>query len=170
MIERDANGDLLFPICSAPERYFYTGQLPDGRQALIGRSAHGQLISVICDSRGNLMQVIHHELPTSSVLPDSGEIGEIDEDDFQDCLRREFGFSQGLIRIKEFGIPDEKFAVYHLPARYREFLENPHSPTFSEEDLGEFPGLIRQWHELGQFVLEWGNDYWLDSTGVVVAS
>jgi hypothetical protein len=27
-----------------------------------------------------------------------------------------------------------------------------------------------QWNEWGQFVLEWGNDYWLDSTGEIVAS
>ena len=33
-----------------------------------------------------------------------------------------------------------------------------------------FRALIRQWLEEGLFVLEWGNDYWLDSTGKVVAS
>jgi hypothetical protein len=170
VLERDAKGDLLFPIRSAPERYFYAGYLPEGRQALIARSVSGQLIAAICDGGGNLMQVIHRELPSPPVLPDSGEIREVDEDDFQEYLHCEFGFSPGLIRVKEFRIPHEMFAVYHLPEHYREFLENPNSPVFGEEERQAFPGLIRQWNGWGQFVLEWGNDFWLDSTGEVVAS
>jgi hypothetical protein len=170
MLEHDADGDLLFPIRSAPERYFYAGHLPEGRQALIGRSVYGQLIAAICDSGGNLRQVIHRELPSPPVLAGSGEIREVDEDDFEEYLSREFGFSPGLIRIKEFRIPHELFAVYHLPEQYRKFLENPDSPAFGEEERQAFPGLIRQWNERGQFVLEWGNDFWLDSTGEVVAS
>ena len=170
MLERDANGDLLFPIYSAPERYFYAGHMSHGCQALIARSVYGQMIAVIFDGRGNLMQVIRQELPSPPVLPDSREIREVDEDDFQEYLRREFGFSPGLIRIKEFRIPEEMFAVYHLPQHYREFLENPNSPAFDDEQRKAFPGLIRQWNEWGQFVLEWGNDYWLDNTGEVVAS
>jgi hypothetical protein len=62
------------------------------------------------------------------------------------------------------------FAVYHLPEHYREFLKGPNSPAFDEEERKAFPELIRQWNEVGQFVLEWGNDFWLDSTGEVVAS
>lgn len=170
MLERDAKGNLLFPIRGAPYQYFYAGHLPDGRQALIARSVYGQLIAAICDSGGDLIQVIRQELPSPPVLPDSGEIREVDEGDFEAYLHREFGFSPGLIRIKEFRIPEERFAVYHLPQHYREFLENPNSPSFDEEERQAFPGQIRQWDEWGQFVLEWGNDFRLDSTGNVVAS
>ena len=168
--ERDANGDLLFPIRSAPERYFYAGRLPAGRQALIARSVYGQMIAAIFDGGGNLMQVIHQELPSPPVFPDSDGFREVDEDDFQGYLLREFGFCPGLIRIKEFRIPEETFAIYHLPEHYREFLENPNGPAFGDEEREAFPDLIRQWNEWGQFVLEWGNDFWLDSTGEVVAS
>jgi hypothetical protein len=170
MLNRNANGDLLFPIRSAPERYFYAGHLPEQRQALIARSVYGQLIAAIFDAAGNLGQIVHQELPSPPVLPNSGEIREVDEDGFQEYLRREFGFSPGLIRIKEFRLPAELFAVYHLPEHYRMFLECPNSPAFDEEDRRALPGLIRQWNEWGQFVLEWGNDFWLDSTGEVVAS
>ncbi len=170
MLDCDATGDLLFPIRSAPERYFYAGHCPEGRQALIARSVYGQLIAAIFDVGGNLMQVIHQELPSPPVLPATGEIREVDEDDFQQYLRREFGFSPGLIRIKEFRVPQALFAVYHLPQHYRGFLENPNSPAFDDELREAFPGLIRQWNEWGQFVLECGNDFWLDRTGEVVAS
>jgi hypothetical protein len=170
MLERATNGDLLFPIRSAPERYFYAGHLPNDRQALVACDDWGRMIVAIFDGGGNLTQVIHQELPSPPVLPDSGELCEVDEDDFQKYLHSEFGFSPGLIRIKEFRIPEEMFAVYHLPQHYREFLENPNSPAFDDEERQAFPGLIQQWNEGGQFVLEWGNDYWLDSTGEVVAS
>jgi hypothetical protein len=170
VMQRETNGDLLFPIRSVPERYFYAGHLPEGRQVLIARSVYGQMIAAIFDSGGNLIQVIHQELPSPPVLPDSGEIREVDDGDFQEFLRREFGFSPGLIRIKEFRIPQDRFAVYHLPQHYREFLENPNSQAFDEEEREAIPGLIHQWNEWGQFVLEWGNDFWLDSTGEVVAS
>ena len=166
MLNRDAKGDLLFPIRSAPESYFHAGHMRDGRQALIARSVYGKLVAAICDGAGNLEQVIQEELPSPPVLPDSGEVREVD----QAYLYRQFGFTPGLIRIKEFRIPDEKFAVYHLPEIYREFLRNPNSPVFDEEERQAFPGLIQQWNEDGQFVLVWSNDYWLDSTGEVVAS
>lgn len=149
MLERDANGDLLFPIRSAPERYFYAGHLPEGRQALIARSVYGQMIAAIFDSGGNLMQVIHQELPSPPVLPDSSQIREVDEDDFQEYLQRQFGFSPGVVRIKEFRVPQEMFAVYHLPQHYQEFLEDPNSPAFDDEEREAFPGLIRQWNEWG---------------------
>jgi hypothetical protein len=170
MLERDPTGDLLFPIRSAPGKYFYAGHLPGCRQALIARSVYGQLIAPMFDGHGNLTGIVRQELPSPPVLPDSGEVREVDEDDFHEYLRREFGFSPGLIRIKEFHIPQEMFAVYHLPQQYREFLDNPKSTAFGAEERQAFPGLIRRWLEQGQFVLEWGNDFWLDSTGEVVAS
>jgi hypothetical protein len=170
MLERDANGDLLFPVRSAPGRCFYAGHLPGGRQALIARSVYGQMVAGIFDGGGNLMQVMRQELPSPPALPGPGEAREVDEDAFQEYLRREFGFSPGLIRIKEFRAPEETFAVYHLPQHYREFLGNPNNSSFDEEQRQALPGLIRRWNEGGQFVLEWGIDFWLDSTGVVVAS
>jgi hypothetical protein len=94
----------------------------------------------------------------------------LDEDAFQEYLRCEFGFCPAQIRIKEFHIPQEMFAVYHLPDHYQEFLKNPNGPTFEEEERQAYPGWIQQLNESGNFVLEWGNDYWLDSTGEVVAS
>jgi hypothetical protein len=166
VLERDANGDLLFPIRSATERYFYAGHLPHGRQALVARSGYGQLVVAMFDGGGNLTQVIHRELPSPPVLHDSNEFREVDNDDFQEYLRCEFGFAPGLIRIKAFRIPQEMFAVYHLPEHYQAFLQDPNGSAFGEEERQAFPGWIQQWHEQGQFVLEWGNDYWLNNCTV----
>lgn len=170
MLERNATGDLLFPIRSDPDRYFYAGHLSHLRQALLARSVYGQLIAAIFGPGGNLVEVVRRDLPSPPVFPDSGSFQEVDEDDFADYLQHQFGFSPGLIRIQEFCIRPEMFTVYHLPDMYREFLQNPNSPAIDEDQRAAFPRLIQEWLEQGQFVLEWGNDYWLDSTGRVVAS
>lgn len=170
MLKRDADGDLQFPIQSAPERYFYAGHLPKRHQALIGRDLYGKITVAIFDSNGVLIDVIHKVLPSPPVIRSVNQIRDVDEDDFQTYLQREYGFSSGEIHIKEFSVPKEMFAVYHLPSSYRVFLEDPNSPILDDEMRQAFPELIRQWNELGQFVLEWGNDYWLNSTGQVIAS
>jgi hypothetical protein len=159
MLERDADGDLLFPILSAPSRGFYAGHLPEGQQALIALSRYGQIIAAICDQGGNLIRVLHQEVSSPP-----------NKYSFEDCLIRELGFSPSLIRIKEFRMPAELFAVYHLPSHFSSFLIDPNDRIFDEEDRGAYPEMIRQWHESGQFVLEWGNDYWLDRNGDVVSS
>jgi hypothetical protein len=170
MLERDANGELLFPIRSEPGRNFYAGYLPEGCQVLIGRSIYGDMIVAVFDGGGNLRRVIREDYPASPVRGTSGTKREVDDEQFQEYLAGKLGFEPALIRIKEFRMPQDRFAVYHLPQHYHEFLNNPHNLIFDDEVREVLPGLIRQWHEWGQFVLEWGNDYWLDSTGQVVAS
>lgn len=170
MLKRDAHGDLLFPIRPAPGRHFYVGHLTNNRQTLIARSIYGQMIMAIFDAGGTLIDLVHRELPSPPVFEGAGTIREVDEDDFQEYLQREFGFSPGAIRIKEFRIPREEFAVYHMPRHYEEFLKNPNSQDFDDNMRQAFPELIQQWHEQGNFVLEWGDDHWLDGTGEVVAS
>jgi hypothetical protein len=172
MLERGVSGHLLFPIRGAPERCFYAGHLPDGRQALIAWGFSGQLMVAAFDGDGKLVEVTCRELPDPLTLPESGETVSIyDDEGFQEYLRQDFGFSPGLIRVEEFRIPGEGLAVYHLPRHYQDFLRDPNGPDFGDEERRALPGLIRDWLERGQFVLEEGhNDYWLDSTGEVVAS
>jgi hypothetical protein len=170
MTRRAPTGELLFPVRNAPERYFYAGHLADGRQALIARSVYGRIIAALFDREGELVEVIRQELPSPPVLPDSDGFREVDEDDFHAYLKREFGFSPGLVHVKEFYIAPEGFAVYQLPWHFQEFLRDPGSLLFADEERGVFPRLIEEWQERGEFVLEWGNDFWLDGTGVVIAS
>jgi hypothetical protein len=163
-------GKLLFPIRTAPERYFYAGHLPHGRQALVARSVYGEMVAAIFDSGGDLLEVIRRELPSPPVVVEADTIREVDEDDFRRYLHQELGFSPGLIHIKEFCVQPEGLAVYHLPQSYQEFLRDPTASIFDDNDREAYPSLIERWLDQGQFVLEWGNDFWLDSTGKVVAS
>jgi hypothetical protein len=170
MLERDSNGELLFPVRSAPERSFYAGYLTDRRQALVACSKSGQMIIAVFDGGGNLTEVFHQDLPSPRELLESGDLRAVYEDDYQEYLQRALGLSPGLIRIKTFRLHLERFGVYELPQRQRDFLENCSDSKFSDEDRQWFPEMIQQWKERGQFVLEWGNDFWLDSTGEVDTS
>src|SRR5438874_13266648 len=93
----------LFTIQSDPCRYFYAGSLPGGRQALIGRSVYGQIEMAVFDAGGDLLEICRSDLPSPPVEPDSDLIREVDEDEFHEYLRKEYGFTPGVIRIKEFG-------------------------------------------------------------------
>lgn len=169
MLERDDDGNLLFPIRSNPV-YFYAGHLWDVRQTLIGRSVYGHLVVACFDSGGSLIEVIHQKLPSHLIVTGPFGTCEVDEDDFLNYLQGELGFTDGRIQVKEFHLTDKQLEVYQLPEHYQAFLNDPNNPLYSQEEHESFPGLIREWHERGQFVLVWGNDYWLDITGEVIAS
>jgi hypothetical protein len=42
--------------------------------------------------------------------------------------------------------------------------------TLSDEERADVRESMQLWDADGQFVLYWGNDYWLDDSGEVVAS
>jgi hypothetical protein len=170
VLQRDFNGELLFPIQSAPSRQFYAGELPDGGQALVVCSVSGDMIIALFDRQGNLTGVVNQELPSPRKLLEGGDFAAVYDEDYQEYLRRTLGLSPGLIIIKSFRMPAAMLGVYHLPQHYQDFLEKPDDPRFTDEDRRDFPIWIAQWNERSEFVLEWGNDFWLDSSGEVVAS
>jgi len=94
--------------------------------------------------------------------------------EFPKYLQQEFGIQPGLIQVREFSIPEERIAVYQFPKHFREFVDNPQSAGFDDDDRRRLPESINQWNQLGQFVLEWGDksgdDFWLNSEGEVVSS
>lgn len=106
----------------APDRYFHAGHLTDGRAALIAYTLYGEITAALFDGGGNSIEIIQKEIPRPPVDPNSRPIHKGDEDGCQEYLHREFGFSPGLIRIKEFRMKGELFAVYHLPSHYKDFL------------------------------------------------
>lgn len=105
----------LFPVLGEPARCFHAGHLPDRRQVLVGWGASGTVIVAFFDAGGNLLEVVRRPDYTF----------EVDDDEFEEYLKQEFGFTPGLIRIKEFHIAGEDFAVYPLPKLFQAFMMNP---------------------------------------------
>jgi hypothetical protein len=113
------------------------------------------------DARGDFLESVHR----------SDIICDLDGEEFEEYLKQELGFTPGLIRIKEFRLPGDEFALSQLPTYYQEFLRDSNAPAFSDEDRRELPTVIGEWLKSGQCVLENNQtDFWLDCTGQVVAS
>ena len=96
----------------------------------------------------------------------------MNEEEFHEFLHREFGFRPALVRVKEFST-DEGLAVHLLPSHYQDYVDNPDSmdeERWGREDLDHYPLLIQSWIDRGDFVLDWGNDYFMDATGEVNSS
>ena len=55
-----------------------------------------------------------------------------------------------------------------VPAFLEEFVAKP--DTFTPGDRQRYPTILRDWVKDGQFVLNYNNDYWLDSDGEVESS
>jgi hypothetical protein len=125
---------------------------------------------VIFDHAGHLTGVVHRDLPTPEQLLEAGDLPAVDEDNYEDYLRRELHVSPGVIRIKAFCLPEEGMAVYELPECLQDFQENPSNPSLSDDERNGLEEFFRAWKEHGQFVLFWQNDLWLDRTGEVVAT
>jgi hypothetical protein len=94
----------------------------------------------------------------------------VEEDEFHEYLRQEFGFTPDVIHIREFRLPQDELAVYRLPEFYQEFLNDPNGPDFDEDLRQYLPGQIDRWRTEGRFVLQWGNDFWLNKHGDVTDS
>jgi hypothetical protein len=162
--------ELLFPIRSDPWHGFCAGFLPDGHQVLVGWIEDGKMAMVIFDRVGNLIGVVHLDLPTPGELLEAGYSAAVDEDNCEDYLSRELNVSPGVIRIRAFCLPEEEIAVYELPDCLQDLQENPSNPSLSENERHELQEFFQVWKDRGQFVLVWQNDYWLDCNGEVVAT
>jgi hypothetical protein len=163
--------DGLFPIQSCPAHSFYAGHLSAGRQALIAKCVYGYIILAVFDAGGTLLRSMRKDLPSTLLFP--GHMRgyyEVEESEFHEYLRREFGYTPGLIRVREFHLPEEMLAVYRLPEFYQDFLKDPNGRDFDDELRQYLPDQIKRWREEGRFVLQWGNDFWLDVNGEVTDS
>ncbi|WP_406698461.1 hypothetical protein V5E97_06255 [Singulisphaera sp. Ch08] len=69
--------------------------------------------------------------------------------------------------MKKFSIADYGIGIEDCPDHFGETLKAPDASDVEKADMRES---IELWDAEGQFVLFWGNDYWLDGSGEVVSS
>src|SRR5262249_27830087 len=102
--------------------------------------------------------------PTRVVADDSAEV-------VHAYLRSEFRFTPSLIHVKEFATRGG-LAVYHLPYHYAEIARDPDALTIaeSEEDRRGMRAHFSRGCIHGDFVIEWGNDYWAGPHGEIHSS
>jgi hypothetical protein len=170
---------------------FYTGKTGDERQVLMGLLCP-ELVAIFFDVAGDLLQVESRALtclpPRQRVVSVSWETNvgiqslegprpgpfQLFDPHFQDTLardlaawKREIRFQETPITVREFFLNDRYLGIRRLPDHLAEFRENPDLAAESEEERREVGDRIREWESLGQFVLWWGKDYYVNRDGDV---
>jgi hypothetical protein len=157
----------LYPVKTNEGYGFYCGRLANGRQALATLDVRLLLVVTLFDAAGNLVGEEERDLAGRWPTPPHG-YPEVDRAELQEYLRDEFGFEPGVIHVRAF--VTDRVAIFPLPGHYQEFVDDPESPSFDTDQRERFPGYIEEWVEGEEFVLLWGNDYWLDKNGEVTSS
>ena len=167
-----------------------TGKTDDGRQVLMGLLCP-ELIAVFFDAAGDFLQVEPRALtqlpPRQGVVRVSWETTagvqslegirpgpyQMYDPTFEETLardlaawKREIGFQEAPITVREFFLDDHFLGIRRLPDHLQEFRNNPESVADIEERR-EMEDRIREWESLDQFVLWWGKDYYLSRDGDV---
>jgi hypothetical protein len=151
----DREPDHLYAL--APQESFWgdaTGFVGDRRQVFMFQDLDGVLV-VFFDLAGRLREVQTRPwIDLITQLP---------------ALQEELGFRPATIRVRKFALPDHEVGIEDLPSWHAEFLAHPDRFTLDEQEH-HLDFLKNVWDANDQFVFRWGNDYWIDRRGEVVAS
>jgi hypothetical protein len=128
------------------------------------------MVRAVFDNEGRLAEVVDGELPPPQQLLDAGYGEAVYEDNYAGYLERALRVTPGMIRVRAFCLPEIELAVYGLPEFLQDFQEDPGCPSYADQERERLQAFLRVWKVHGQFVLFWGNEYWLDRSGKVVAS
>ena len=163
-------------IQSSPERvkytvrnngqYFTTGIDGQGRQVLMGLlfgATSPEVVGVFFDKSGDLLGSV-----VEPVAPRLDENDEVAADRTLADVRSTIGLTPASIFIKKFRLDDRQVGISDLPEHYQDFLNNPEE--FDEQRRAELSGDVQRWFSEGDFVLWWGEDYYLDKDGDVSSS
>lgn len=156
----------LFPINSHPEYGFHAGTTADGRQVLMGLLCPN-LVAHLFDGDGRFLGI--QTRPLDFLTPSAAGIYNIYDKRIPGCIevwRGELGLTPGVIRVRSFSA-ESGVAIDEHPDHLDELLDDPDASDDEKEEARES---LRRWEEDREFVLYWGNDYWLDDKGEVTSS
>jgi uncharacterized protein (TIGR02996 family) len=163
-----------FPLREDLGHKVYAGRLPGNRQGMVvlyaGQDRDGMDLAVF-DADGRLLEVLRRNIAHLQVRRRRGTYIDVDRDGLLEFLSREFGFELALAHAREF-VTEGGLVVQLWPGHYAEELANPDEihPYSSEGDWRTLGGQLYTWLERGNFVIEWGNDYWAGPDGQIHSS
>jgi hypothetical protein len=85
-----------------------------------------------------------------------------------DFMQQKFGLRDETISVERFWLPELEAGIEDLTDTMKEFLNQPES--FSDEEKDEYPGLIEEWKKDNDFVLWWGQDFYVNGAGFIETS
>src|SRR5262249_50543972 len=80
--------------------------------------------------------------------------------------KSELGFTPGTVSVFSFALPNLGIGIYPLPQYLRDALDDS-LPEPDEQYRNECLSDVEEWRRLGRFVVRWGNEYWMNSSGEV---
>jgi hypothetical protein len=148
------------------EGYFSAGVTADGQQVLMGLFCPN-LVAFRFDRDGNLLSSEQRPVPFFRDVTPPYDIYDRRIQPVIAAWKEEMGFRPATIRVRKFWSAEHYIGIEDYPSHFHEILSDPEADEDEKADVRESMEL---WDKDGQFVLQWGNDYWLDGAGRVVSS
>jgi hypothetical protein len=173
------DGNRLYPIWGEGEHCIFTGLTRDNQQVVMGLS-WPDFVAIFFSMDGDLEKV-EKRRPTF-LEPDDRGWNVFDPRLMEEILawQKDLGLRPALVRVKKFFVLDEVgskedspwdrsgIGIEDYPPHFQDFVADPDAED--EEGRRFMRRCMEDWERDEQFVLWWGNDYWLDKTGKIVSS
>jgi hypothetical protein len=148
-------GERLFPIQNDYD--FRTGVCADGRQVLMGPWFRS-VVAFFFDAEGHLLGEEEHTNVLREPLDYERANPEIER------WQRELGCQTATIHVRQFWVEHRDVGI----SDGLDLFED--EPGMTPEELAENAASRQGWVESGCFVFNWGKDYHMSATGVVVST
>lgn len=143
---------------------FFTGKDPEGQMIICGVLLPF-FTAVIFDKDGNYLRIERKRI--DKIKNGDGFIYR-EEDDIRNYGIEDFiqdlNLNQEKIYIKKFFLDEEYIGIEDVPYHLNEEVIGANS------NLSEIEEDMKDWIDGGCFVFNWGNDYYIDSEGLVDSS
>jgi hypothetical protein len=155
-----------YAIQSHDGYFFYAGVTPNHEQVLMGLFCPN-LVAFHFDLDGNLLRM--NQRPVFFFQDETPPYHIYDEriPPLIEAWKTEIGLRFTTIRVKKFFSQEPYIGIEDYPDHFDEILSDADADDAEKADVRESMEL---WDKDGQFVLQWGNDYWLNASGRVVSS
>jgi hypothetical protein len=169
LVANARNPDRLFAVRSNKNKLFYTGSCSGGLQALVGRWYTEHILVLLFSREGYLRDICRQELPQFR-LPPEQLYHDINDGEFHELLRAEYGFEAGMVRVRQFMVQDENCVFSVGPLGWgdhqtiAEMLASPEG--LADQGWDQARELICEFINRGLHIIDWANEWrMLDTEG-----
>lgn len=144
---------------------FHTGFTPNNEQVLMGLSCP-KLVAFHFDLEGKLLRSSCRPVPFFQGVTPPYRIYDVRLPPLIEAWQKDMGLRLATIKVKKFFSHEYYIGIEDYPSHFQDVLSDPSS----DDEKADVLESMETWGKDGQFVLQWGNDYWLDESGGVVSS
>ena len=146
--------------------FFYTGVTLNSEKVLMGLFCPS-LVAFHFDLEGNLLRIDQRPVPFFQSVNPPYHIYDERIPPLIEAWKKAMRLQHTTIKVKQFFSREYYIGIEDYPSHFHEILSDPASDDDEKADVRDS---MKLWDKDGQFVLMWGNYYWLDKSGEVVSS